>query len=307
MDLNQLRYFQTTARTGNLSKAAQELFVTQPNLSRSIARLEEELGVPLFHHRKGKVTLNEYGRVFLSSVDLAFEQLHEGTQAIRRLYESNQNILALASTIDDFLPDVLKDFSQKYPEIGIRQFNCSQELVAQRLLDRTLTLALSSRPIQEDAITFELLGEMPYALMLRRDHPLASRSGIRVAELSDQPFICDNSRMALPALRRICAQAGFKPHVAYEVESSDLIYQLLEGGAGIAFLPVSQYAKFMRTHESCPLAMLPVLDELPNAMIGVAFRKDLTFSAAERIFTSFVRDWLAEERRHLDAELLSGQ
>ena len=299
MDLNQLRYFQATARTGNLSKAAQELFVTQPNLSRSIARLEEELGVPLFDHRKGKVTLNEYGRIFLSSVDLAFEQLHAGTQAIRRLYESNQNILALASTIDDLLPDVLKDFSQKYPEIGIRQFNCSQELVAQRLLDRTLTLALTSRPIQEDAIAFELLGEMPFALMLRRDHPLAGRPGIRLAELAGQPFICDNSRMDLPTLRKICAQGGFKPHVAYEVESSDLIYQLLEGGAGVAFLPVSQYAKYMRAHDPCPLAMVQVLDPLPNAAIGVSCRKDLIFSAAERIFTAFVRDWLAEEQRQL--------
>ena len=59
MDLSQLHYFRTAARTGNLSQAARELFVTQPNLSRSIARLETELGVPLFEHRKGKVVLNE--------------------------------------------------------------------------------------------------------------------------------------------------------------------------------------------------------------------------------------------------------
>ena len=300
MDLNQLRYFQATARTGNLSRAAQELFVTQPNLSRSIARLEEELGVPLFDHRKGKVTLNEYGRVFLSSVDLAFDQLHAGTQAIRRLYEANQNILALASTIDDLLPDVLRDFSRKYPEIGIRQFNCSQELVAQRLLDRTITLALTSRPIQEDAVSFELLGEMPFALMLRRDHPLAGRPGIRLAELADQPFICDNSRMDLATLRRICAQGGFKPRVAYEVESSDLIYQLLEAGTGVAFLPVSQYGKFLRANDPCPLVVARVLDPLPNAAIGVSCRKDLVLSSAERLFIAFVREWLAEERRQLE-------
>ena len=55
MDLTQLKYFQAVARTGNITRAAAELFVTQPNLSKSITRLEEELQVPLFEHRKGKI------------------------------------------------------------------------------------------------------------------------------------------------------------------------------------------------------------------------------------------------------------
>ncbi len=299
MDLTQLNYFRTAARTGNLSKAAQELFVTQPNLSRSISRLEEELGVPLFDHRKGKVALNEYGRVFLSSVELAFDQLNTGAQTIRRLYEADQNILSLASTIDDFLPDVLKDFSREHPEIGIRQFNCSQEQIVQRLLDRTLTMAVTSRPIKEDAVTFELLGEMPYALLVRQDHPLAGREGVHLAELAGEAFICDTSRMGLSTLRTICAMGGFRPKVAYEAESSELIYQLLEGGAGVSFLPMSQYVKLEGAHADNPVRLLPVLDDIPNAVIGVAYHKNLTFSAAARTFAAFVRAWLADERNLL--------
>ena len=79
MEISQLKYFAAVARLGNISKAAQELYVTQPNLSKSIARLEEELGVPLFEHRKGKITLNDYGRCFLASVNLSLGELENGT------------------------------------------------------------------------------------------------------------------------------------------------------------------------------------------------------------------------------------
>ena len=65
MELMQLRYFAAVARLGNISRAAQELYVTQPNLSKSIARLEEELGVPLFDHRKGKLPSTTMGAAFL--------------------------------------------------------------------------------------------------------------------------------------------------------------------------------------------------------------------------------------------------
>ena len=60
MDFTVLKYFQAVARNGNMTKTARELYITQPNLSKRIAQLEEEIGVPLFEHRKGKIVLNDY-------------------------------------------------------------------------------------------------------------------------------------------------------------------------------------------------------------------------------------------------------
>lgn len=130
MELTQLKYFQTVAKLGSVSKAAEELYVTQPNLSRSIARLEKELGVPLFEHRRGKIVLNEYGRIFLTSVNSSFSELSTGIHTIQRLYDSNQNTLSLGGSVDDILPDILIEFSMKNPEIGIRQFDCSPKEMA---------------------------------------------------------------------------------------------------------------------------------------------------------------------------------
>ena len=78
MDFSQLNYFRAAARHGNLTRAAEELYISQPGLSRYLSRLEEELGVPLFERRKGKITLNTYGQLFLANVNLAFDQLEQG-------------------------------------------------------------------------------------------------------------------------------------------------------------------------------------------------------------------------------------
>ena len=125
MDLTQLKYFQAAARTGNITRAAAELYVSQPNLSKSITRLEEELGVPLFDHRKGKIELNDYGRMFLSSVDIAFSELSSGVQNIQRMYAASQFMLSLGCNIRGYLADNLPAFSSAHPEIGIRQLDCT--------------------------------------------------------------------------------------------------------------------------------------------------------------------------------------
>lgn len=295
MELSQLRYFQMVARTENISKAAQSLYITQPNLSKSIARLEQELGVPLFDHRKGKIILNDYGRLFLSSVNLAFDHLNTGVESIHRLYEANQNVLSLACPIDDFLPDVLKQFSLLYPSIGIRQFSYAPDVLIERLMDRNLTLAVTSWEVKEDSLQFDLLGNKEYVVLIHRDHPLAGQDSVSIREMAGEKFICDTSRLNRRNLTKICKEQGFEPNVGYEVESSELIYRLLEGNAGIAFMPISQYAKIKSLHPDSPIRCLTIQDDIPPAIIGVVYHKNYVFTQAATLFVDFLRQWLARE------------
>lgn len=295
MEFSQLRYFQMVARTENISKAAQSLYITQPNLSKSIARLERELGVPLFDHRKGKIILNDYGRLFLSSVNLAFDHLNTGVESIQRLYESNQNVLSLACSIDDFLPDVLKQFSFLHPSIGIRQFSYDSNAILEHLLDRSLTLAITSWEVHEEPLQFDLLGNKSYVLLMHGSHPLAHRDQMSIRELMEEKFICDATRMDRKTLTRICLDHGFEPHIGYEVESSELIYQLLEGNAGIALMPITQYAKIRSLHVDSPIRCLTLKDPIPPAVIGVVYHKNYVFTQAAQLFVNFLRQWLEQE------------
>lgn len=295
MDLSQLRYFQMVAKTENISKAAQSLYITQPNLSKSISRLEQELGVPLFDHRKGKIVLNDYGRIFLSSVNLAFDQLNTGVESIRRVYEADQNVLSLSSPIDSLLADVLKQFSFLHPEIGIRQFSYSTEALIEHLLDRSLTLALVSWEVKEESLQFDLLGNQEFVVLIHGDHPLARQDSIWIRELAEEKFICDSSRLSRKELIRFCKPCGFDPQVCYEVESAELIYQLLEGNAGIAFMPVSQYAKIMSLHPDTRIRCLTIQDDIPCATLGIVYHKNYVFNQAAKTFVDFLYQWLAQE------------
>ena len=217
MDFSNLNYFLAVARHGNLSRAAKELYISQPGLSRYLSKLEEEIGVPLFERRKGKIELNTYGQIFLSNVSLAFEQLNKGVETIHQLYSRDQNILSVACSIEDFLIDRLKDFSPMHPEIGIRQFSYSRAEIETQLLRQNLDFAVCAHPIQNDRITYDQLSNCPYVLICHQDNPLTKEDSIYLSQAKDQQFICESARLTRKQLEAICSKAGFMPKVSHEI------------------------------------------------------------------------------------------
>ena len=297
MELMQLRYFATVARLGNISRAAQELYVTQPNLSKSIARLEEELGVPLFDHRKGKITLNDYGRCFLASVNLSLGGLENGIRGIRRMYDAAQNILTQGCCIDDLLPDVLRDFTPRHPEIGIRQFSGSPTELAERLGLHELDLMLTARPVGGNGYVFEALGRCDFVILCGQGHWLTQRTKVSVQELAEEKIICDRSRMDVETLTALCQSCGFSPNIAFEVDNSDLIFSLLSNRQGVAFMPMAQMRKINREYPDSGIHMVLLEDPVEPASLGLVYRKDDPWSHAARIFSEFLREWLSAEER----------
>ena len=295
MDLTQLKYFQAAARTGNITRAAAELYVSQPNLSKSITRLEEELGVPLFDHRKGKIELNDYGRMFLSSVDIAFSELSAGVQNIQRMYAASQFVLSLGCNIRSYLADNLPAFSSSHPEIGIRQLDCTTPQLIDLLLDRSINLALSNEKLVDERIDFRLLGSKHYVIALHADHPLANRNSASFAQLKDDTFICDTSRFHLDNLRQVCQKHGFLPHVGYEIQSTDLVYGLLEANRGVAVIPIAMGCHMIDAHPSTNIRLLSIEDSLSPVIIGIGTLNSQPFSQAAQLFQDFLTDVLAEE------------
>ena len=295
MDLNQLKNFVAVARTGNISKAAQELYVTQPSLSKSIARLEEELNVPLFHHRKGRIELNEYGSVFLSSVNIAFAQLDSGIQTIQRMYEMDQHILSLGSNISAYLPSVLPGFFQRHPEIGVRQRDVTTQQMIDGILDRSLTLGISMEPIVHDMIRFRELGHKEYMLAVHQDNPIAAADHVSVSALEHETFIVDSSRLRLKPLQRICQEQGFLPNVGFEVESSELIYSLVENNQGIAIVPLGLGCGLMQLHPDHHMRLVHIDENLPHIIIGIASHRNFAYTQAASAFEEYVIEQLEQE------------
>ena len=112
MELLQLRYFRTVARMEHMTKAAQELCIAQPALSKTIARLEEDVGIPLFDRHGGRIRLNTFGKAILDKVEKALALLEEGRKEVSELAGLDQGSIHLATSTLDRLSDALAGISR---------------------------------------------------------------------------------------------------------------------------------------------------------------------------------------------------
>nr|MCR5388425.1 LysR family transcriptional regulator [Lachnospiraceae bacterium] len=294
-------YFQVAARHGNLSRAAKELYITQPGLSKYLSRLEEEIGVPLFDRRKGKIELNAYGQIFLANVDIAFNQLENGVETIRQLYSQDQNILSVACSIEDFLADQLKDFSPLYPHIRIRQYSYSLSEMEMHLLRQNLDFAICTSPIKNDRIRYDRLSQCPYVLLCHEDNPLGSKESISLFEASECSFLCESSRLSSKQLEQLCKKAGFNPVISHEVVNGYILFNMLESNAGVALVPLAYTLKIPRQFPGNHLRFVKLTGEdIPLAEIGIAYLADRVQTESARCFMQYLREKAEEEMAFLE-------
>ena len=213
------------------------------------------------------------------------------------MYDSSQNILTLGCSIDDLLPDVLRDFTPRHPEIGIRQFSGSPTELAERLGLHELDLMLTARPVGGDGYVFEALGRCDFVILCGQGHWLTQRTKVSVQELAEEKIICDRSRMDVETLTALCQSCGFSPNIAFEVDNSDLIFSLLSNRQGVAFMPMAQMRKINREYPDSGIHMVLLEDPVEPASLGLVYRKDYQWSHAARIFAEFLREWLSTEER----------
>lgn len=238
MELLQLQYFLTVARMEHVTEAARSLHVTQSSLSKTIQRLEEDLGVPLFDRTGRKLRLNEFGSKFLSRVERALFELEQGKLELHDLSNPEHGTLELAVTTASTLPNILREFRKKRPDIQFHvQMLTTQEMVT--LLHRgEVDFCLSSPPIQDDDIECEIVFIDPILVAVPRGHRLADRSIVSLTELKDESFVGVKKGYGTRDLvDSICKSVGFVPTYVYEGDEPARLIQLVEAEIGIAFIP----------------------------------------------------------------------
>jgi LysR family transcriptional regulator, transcription activator of glutamate synthase operon len=238
MELLQLQYFLTVARMEHVTEAARSLHVTQSSLSKTIQRLEEDLGVPLFDRKGRKLRLNEFGSKFLCRVERALFELEQGKLELSDLSNPEHGTLELAVTTASTLPNILREFRKKRPDIQFHvQMLTTQEMIT--LLHRgEVDFCLSSPPIQEDDIECQIVYIDPILVAVPRGHRLADRDIVSLTELKDESFVgVKKGYGTRDFVDSICRSAGFAPTYVYEGDEPARLIQLVEAEIGIAFIP----------------------------------------------------------------------
>jgi DNA-binding transcriptional LysR family regulator len=280
-----LAYFAGVARNEHVTRAAQEMRVPQSTLSRAVARLEEDLGVNLFARRGRTVSLTPAGRTFLASVERALTDLERAAEEVRADADAAVGKVAfgfLHTMGAETVPGLIQAFRADHPGIRFSLVQNYGEAMLEGLRRGELDLCLTSPVPDAPDLVARRLDEQKLRLVVPADHRLASRRRIRLSEAAEETFV---TLEAGYGLRRItddlCAQAGFRPRVAFEGEEAETLRGLVAAGLGVALLPPPAFPRpgVAELAVTAPRAVREIgvawLDGHPDTPPVAAFKKFL--------------------------------
>jgi DNA-binding transcriptional LysR family regulator len=238
-----LRQFIAVAREEHLTRAAEALGVPQPTLSRSMARLEEDLAVPLFSRPGRAIRLTRHGRLLLDAAERAVAALAGPVDRLSREADPARGRVALAflhTLGTDAVPRLLRDFRAGHPDVRFTLVQGGADVLLARLLAGEVDICLTAPLPAEPGVAVRALDEQRIDLFVPAGHRLARRPGIRLAEASGEDFICMEPGYGLRIIAdELCRAAGFAPRIAFEGEEVATASGLVGAGLGVALLPAT--------------------------------------------------------------------
>lgn len=239
MEILQLRYFLATAKLEQMTKAAEQLNIAQPSLSKTISRLEEQIGVPLFDRNGRNIRLNAYGQAFLKRVENVFTELEEAERELRDMAGLDRGQITLAVSLTNLLPEMLGAFLEIHPDIQFHQV-VEPVAVMQRMLERgEIDMCLTFAELEGEHFESKTLRTEDIYLLVPDDHVFYGRESVSLHELKDENFIGLRQIFwfRLMTDRLVLRKAGFTPRTTIEVDEVDAVLMLIKQGHGVAFSP----------------------------------------------------------------------
>ncbi|MCC3372715.1 LysR family transcriptional regulator [Cohnella sp. REN36] len=288
MELLQLRYFQTVARLEHMTKAAQELRIAQPALSKTISRLEEDLGVPLFDRGGGRIRLNRFGSAFLDKVERALSLLEEGQREIAELAGLEQGSVHLATSTVERISEPLRAFVEQYPDVRFRISQAPPDEMAELMASGEADLVFAAIPIDSPGLAERIVLREELYLAVPPGHRLAGRGSIRLREAEAEPFIGYKEGFVFQRMNDAFFEAaGFKPNFICRVDEPPAVASLVRAGLGVAL-----YGCLNRGQEQMPL--LSIESPVCRREYRLIWQDKRYLSLAARKFRDFVLQWFAE-------------
>jgi len=242
-----LAQFAAVARLEHVTRAAAELGMPQPTLSRAVARLEQELGVSLLAREGRTVRLTRAGRIFLAAVERALSEVERGAEAARAEADPTGGRVAfgfLHTMGSEAVPMLLRGFRAGHPRVRFQLVQDYTDSMLQRLREGELDLCLVSPRPEGPELTARRLGEQRLRLVVPADHRLAGRQRVRLRDVAGDAFVTLEPGYGLRRITdALCAEAGFTPRISFEGEESETLRGLVAAGLGVAVLPPATVAR----------------------------------------------------------------
>ncbi|KPQ32480.1 MAG: DNA-binding transcriptional regulator, LysR family [Phormidesmis priestleyi Ana] len=237
--LHQLKVFEATARHGSFTRAAEELYLTQPTVSIQVKQLTKAVGLPLFEQIGKRLYLTQAGEELLSTCQQIFHGLEQFEMSVADIKGMKQGRLKLAviTTAKYFVPRLLGPFCKRYPGIDISlKVTNHQRLQEGMATNEDDLYIISQTPTQPDLDIHPFL-ENPLIVLAPKGHPLASKKNIPIEMLNNETFIMrELGSGTRKAVEELFAEHNVKVRVRLELGSNEAIKQAIAGGLGISVL-----------------------------------------------------------------------
>ncbi|QDV59478.1 LysR family transcriptional regulator [Rosistilla oblonga] len=239
MELDQLRNFLRVAEFGNFTRAAEAIGLSQPALSRSIARLEEELGQPVFERQPRLIALTDAGHILHDRARQILALVDDVHREITDDGETGTIRLAgIPTIVPYFLPPLLREFGQACPEATVRVQEDTTEVLLKQLADGETDLAILARPLDAKHLDFEDLFEEELLLVMSPQHPLRDKPQIHLADLDAMPFVLLGEAHCLTRnIVQFCQQKSLQPVSVERTSQLASVQELVTLGHGISLIP----------------------------------------------------------------------
>lgn len=239
MEFEQLRYFLKVAEHSNFTKAAADVGISQPALSRSVARLEEELGQPVFERQTRKLALTDAGKLLQARAQRIVTLVDDTKSEITDDGQTGRIRVAAIPTIAPyFLPSVLSKFGSSYPQATIVVHEDTTEQLLKAVTDGIVDVAILALPLNVRYLEIQQLFEEELMLVMPPQHELTTRKQIKPSDIESLPFVLLGEAHCLSDnIVSFCRQKSFHPVSVERTSQLATVQELVALGHGISMIP----------------------------------------------------------------------
>ncbi|MEY4960512.1 MAG: hypothetical protein RL610_691 [Pseudomonadota bacterium] len=286
--LRQLKVFESVARNLSFSRAAEELYLSQPAVSMQIKQLEDNIGLPLFEQMGKKIFLTDAGHElhhYSRSISGQLADMELALDELKGLERGKLNI-SVVSTANYFAPNLLAKFCQRYSGVTVSLNVSNRETVLRQLADNVTDLAIMGQPPDNQDIATESFMENPLVVIAPPDHPLSKLRRIPVKRLGQETFLLrEPGSGTRGAMERFFAAHQISINRGMETDTNEAIKQAVQAGMGLGIMSLHTAELELLTNR------LKVLDVQYFPIIRhwhVVHRKNKRLSSVAQAFREFL-------------------
>ncbi len=292
MELAKLRYFYTVAKLGHVTRAAEEIHIAQPALTKAIKQLEEELGAPLFYKQGRNIHLTPFGVHLQEKLQPILEQLDLIPLEISKLKEERQLTVKLnVLTASSVVTEAAVAYKKRNPAIIFQLIRDD----ADPDCDVSVTTDTTDISVLPSVIKAQSMEEKIY-LAVPKNSRYAQKNTVNLTEVKEEGFVHLAGTKTFGALcNSFCMHAGFKPTIAFQSDSIVAVKNIIGANAGVGFWPAYSWGKV-----SADVLLLPIVGQTCKRILTVSLHENPYPSAASAEFYQFLVHFL--QKRQQSAE-----